>query len=163
MIFLAKKNHHGWKAWPKLCSQALCKLWLTQFPKHERKVKTKFQNYFIRFFVDFWRKILIVDRDCQGLKNMLISKISKYHGLLYACPYITRLCHYTNHARLLEMGTSDEPLPSLPKVLFGFKFSQRYMNFISKKHFNFERKEGRKEGHEHHHQVQIMPTLDNMW
>jgi len=46
------------------------------------------------------------------------------------------------------------------KVLFGFKFSQKYMNFISKKHFNFERKEGRKEGHEHHHQVPIMPTLD---
>ncbi len=88
--------------------------------------------------------MLIVDRDCQGLKNMLISKISKYHGLLYACPSITRLCHYTKDARLLEMGTSDEPLPSLPKVLFGFKFSQRYMNFISKKHFNFERKEGRK-------------------
>jgi hypothetical protein len=43
----------------------------------------------------------------------------------------------------LRWGTSDEPLPSLPKVLFGFKFSQKYMNFISKKHFNFERKEGR--------------------
>ncbi len=45
------------------------------------------------------------------------------------------------------MGTSDEPLPSLPKVLFGLKFSKKMWTLFQK---NISTLKGRKEGHEHH-------------